>query len=187
MTDHDPRRTIVARMIKGNSWRPTNDAFIRYFQLDAFIFKMKVTSIGTNWIASLTDWNGGKYALQREITSEEEAKCIAVDMLTNHIVLGNGALLSPWTTHEGYCAMRFLAGTNPDVVANRIAFIEKTPRVRIAPEGLRVPAKDDYLNWWQGPKGSGGGDPEADKTYGFDPESRAWCDEQLITLGYVLS
>lgn len=177
MTDQDPRRTIVARMIKSNSWRPTNDTFIRYLQLNAFIFQMKVTSIGTSWIASLTDWNGGKYALQREIASEEEAKRIAVDMLTNHIVLGKGALVSPWTIEDGYCAMRYLAGTNPDVVANRIAFIEKTPRVRIAPEGLRVPAKDDYLNWWQGPGGEDG----------FDEESRAWCDEQLITLGYVLS
>ncbi len=60
--------------------------------------------------------------------------------------------------------------TNP---LNRVAFIEKTPRIRIrAPQtdGRGTdPDRLDYLNWASGPKGSNG----------FDKESRAWCDKML--------
>ena len=31
-----------------------------------------------------------------------------------------------------------------------------------------------------------GGNPEADGTYGFDSRSRAWCDQRLVALGYVV-
>lgn len=95
--------------------------------------------------------------------------------------------LSPWIVVEGHCTTRVIAGTDPDVVANRVAFIEKTPRVRIAPYSNELSFLADGVNWASGPKGSGGGDPEVDKTYGFDPDSRQWCDEQLSLLGYTLN
>ena len=39
--------------------------------------------------------------------------------------------LSDWIVIDGYCATRVLKGTDPNEVNNRVAFIEKTPRVKI--------------------------------------------------------
>jgi hypothetical protein len=89
---------------------------------------------------------------------------------------------SPWIVKDGYCAMRVIAGSDPSLTANRVAFIEKTPRIRVAP----FSEKEDFKNWESGPSGSGGGDPEKDETYGFDPYSRKWCDERLIAMGFEL-
>lgn len=98
----------------------------------------------------------------------------------------NKIRLSPWTVYEGYCAMRFVEGTNPDNVANRVAFIEKTPRVRIAPMDTSN-ILSDCRNWRSGPKGQGGsGDAAQEQMYGFYQPSRDWCDEQLVAMGYVL-
>jgi hypothetical protein len=83
--------------------------------------------------------------------------------------------LSPWLSSDGYSAMRVLLGSDPAVIANRIAFIEKTPRVF------------DGTEWIAGPKGSGGPVTPGHQFYGFDPDSRKWCDEMLIGLGYVLT
>ncbi len=83
--------------------------------------------------------------------------------------------LSDWIVIDGYCATRVLKGTDPNQVNNRVAFIEKTPRVKIG-------------NYWvQGDKGSGGAytdDHEKLGQYGFDVESRNWCDSELKKLGY---
>jgi len=93
-----------------------------------------------------------------------------------------GIELSPWIVVEDFCATRVVAGTDPNVVANRRAFIEKTPRVMVG---------DDATNWrcwFEGPKGSGGADghiPE-NELYGFYPRSREWCDAALLLLGAVL-
>lgn len=96
--------------------------------------------------------------------------------------------LSPWTSLDGYSAMRFVEGTNPDEVKNRFAMIEKTPRVRIAPFEHNPNA--DHWNWKEGPKGRGCScdeDASVVMAYGFDPKSRDWCDRELVTLGYVLT
>lgn len=97
-------------------------------------------------------------------------------------------MLSPWTSLDGYSAMRFVEGTNPNEIKNRFAMIEKTPRVRIAPFEHNPNA--DHWNWKQGPKGSGCScdeDASVVMAYGFDPESREWCDRELAALGYVLT
>ena len=89
-------------------------------------------------------------------------------------------------------AMRVLLGKDPEVIANRVAFVEKTPRVRIRPECLGVYREHDdagnvvyetrqwpeFLNWCEG-HGHKGDGPE-------DEESRAWCDRMLVALGYIL-
>lgn len=93
--------------------------------------------------------------------------------------------LSDWTVVEGHCAMRYFAGTDPEDIANRVAMIEKTPRVRVAPF-ITDDNAEDGDKWEGGSKGRGGGDPETDQTYGFDPNSRAWCDTRLRELGYSL-
>jgi hypothetical protein len=124
------------------------------------------------------------------------------------------ARLSDWIVVDEYCATRVIEGTDPDVVANRVAFIEKTPRVcvgdstegfievssapwepwtdvayRLTLSGETFRPYDDRKGrWWiEGPSGSGGsGDPEEEGLYGFDAESRAWCDKMLIELGHTV-
>ena len=85
-------------------------------------------------------------------------------------------VLSPWIAVEGHCATRVYAGTDPDVIANRVAFIEKTPRVRVNP----FTAVDDFLNWSGGPKGCG------EECGNYTP-SREWCDQELVKMGYILT
>lgn len=85
------------------------------------------------------------------------------------------SMLSPWIDID-HCAMRIIDGSDPEIIANRVAFIEKTPRVRIAPF---TDWATDYTNWSPGPKGDG-------QLCGRDLKSRAWCDHQLILLGYTL-
>lgn len=94
--------------------------------------------------------------------------------------------LSPWIVVDDYCAMRVVEGSDPENIANRVAFIEKTPRVRVAPF---TNGRDDYLNWRSGPKGSGcsAGRAEVEQAYGFDPDSRAWCDAELQKMGFQLT
>lgn len=93
--------------------------------------------------------------------------------------------LSPWIIVDGYCATRVIAGSNPSKIENRIAFIEKSPRVRLA----AFSEERDQDNWLYGSKGSGGenGNNPVNQLYGFYPPSRAWCDEKLLELGYILS
>lgn len=72
----------------------------------------------------------------------------------------------------GACLIR--EGGNPNVVADRYAFIEKTPRIRIRHHYPDSHA--DYLNWASGGKGSGV----------HDKESREWCEKALELFGHTL-
>lgn len=97
--------------------------------------------------------------------------------------------VGPWQTVDGYCAARIIQGGDPYRVEDRVAFIEKTPRVRIRAAyhreqhgtyedgGAYVDYRwEEFLDWCSGTKGNG-----AD-----DPESREWCDNMLKLLGYEL-
>lgn len=90
---------------------------------------------------------------------------------------------------DGIGAFRMVVGGDPENIADRVAFVEKTPRVRIRDDSLGVyhgTYDDDtpyterrwpeFLDWCSGHKGDG-----CD-----DPESRAWCDRMLVALGYEL-
>lgn len=112
----------------------------------------------------------------------ENNRAAAVQLL-DLLVTGNecmpGTRAGPWMQLDGHGQGRVILGGDPDNVFDRVAFIEKTPRVRIRAGGyLRYPPygeKDaDGLNWAAG-FGSGPG-----------PETRAWCDLMLIALGYQL-
>lgn len=95
--------------------------------------------------------------------------------------------LTPWLVVDGHCAMRCIKGTDINDVANRVAFIEKTPRVRVAP--YTIYDEEQNAKWLQGQKGRGGCDgniPE-NELYGFYPPSREWCDKELLKMGYVLT
>lgn len=88
--------------------------------------------------------------------------------------------VSPWIEIDGaICRVRLLGSIHE--LKDRVAFIEKTPRVRIRQYGLpyrdEPEARDkDFLNWCEGLKGEG---PN-------DKASQAWCDEMLRTLGYAV-
>ena len=95
----------------------------------------------------------------------------------------------PWliVPESPHAAMRCVLGTDPAVVANRVAFIEKTPRVRVAPfSGTLL---TDGVNWKGGAKGAGGpdGDNPVNQLYGFYPPAREWCDRELQAMGYTLT
>lgn len=95
--------------------------------------------------------------------------------------------VGPWTVIDGYCAARTLEGGDPEDPDQRVAFIEKTPRVQVRDAGVydgRETVDCGGQLWVYGPRGRGGGNPEQDQTYGFYPKARAWCDKMLIALGY---
>lgn len=110
-------------------------------------------------------------------------------LLSPDIVNRKPIRLSPWTPIAGaeHCTMRFVEGTDPNIIANRVAVIEKTPRIRVSP--FDGDTTYDFRNWKQGPKGRGCSHDEdfaKAKAYGFYPPSRDWCDCELIALGYEL-
>lgn len=81
--------------------------------------------------------------------------------------------VSPWVQDPSapHAYLRHMDGGLS--LRNRVAFIEKTPRVRVAPYTSDV---TDANNWTHGPKGSDG----------LDERSRMWCDERLLEMGYIL-
>ncbi len=92
--------------------------------------------------------------------------------------------LSPWIDID-HCSTRVIEGTDPNVIKNRFALIEKTPRVRIKTNQFCIEdkiggreASEDI--WVYGKKGCG-------QLCGKDPESREWCDKMLVLLGHELS
>ena len=78
--------------------------------------------------------------------------------------------LTCWISDPDYpeCFMRIVEGSDPLIIQNRVAFIEKTPRIRIS-----------STEWKYGNKGCG------QELGSFQP-SRDWCDNELLRLGYYL-
>lgn len=76
-------------------------------------------------------------------------------------------MLPPWAIVDGHCAHRTLDG-------ERVAFIEKTPRVK----------HPDTGEWIYGNKGTGG--VGVDGVNGGYQPSRDWVDAKLRELGYRL-
>lgn len=83
-----------------------------------------------------------------------------------------GIKLSAWMADPdgGHCSMRIIEGTDPSEVANRVAFIEKTPRVRIK----AFDPNQDWKGWHQAWKGDDG----------WDAVAQGWCDAHLQAMGY---
>lgn len=91
--------------------------------------------------------------------------------------------LSNWMIVDGYCATRIIVGGKVENVSDRVAFIEKTPRVRIPKNKYCVEFSEGIGGlgqktdaWVSGEKGS--------SEYGLDEDSRKWCDQMLILLGW---
>lgn len=86
-----------------------------------------------------------------------------------------------WFTVEEYCACLVRPGGNPEKVEDRIAFIEKTPRVRVERfsvsdlGGTPATSLNGKVVWLSGPKGDG------HECGAFQP-SRDWCERVLDAL-----
>jgi len=106
--------------------------------------------------------------------------------------------LSPWLPlpDSPHCCVRIFPGTDINIPRNRIAMIEKSPRVMLRKSTYCI-ACDDGIGataatkdaWVYGPSGAGGpdGDNPANELYGYYPPSRKWCDDMLVLLGYELT
>lgn len=79
--------------------------------------------------------------------------------------------IGPWQmTADGCGAFRSWLGADPESIRDRVAFIEKTPRIRVRDASRDNDDHTDYLNWASRQfKGDG---PN-------DQESRDWCDAAL--------
>ena len=97
--------------------------------------------------------------------------------------------LSDWIMDENNCcAMRILKGGDPEKVSDRVAFIEKTPRVRVSPasgsqayvevNGDSIHSSDTNVEVW-----IYGGNHRSSE-YGHNEDAREWCDQILKTLGH---
>ena len=106
-------------------------------------------------------------------TNKQLLQTGAIESASLETVENTGIELSDWIVIDGYCATRVYKNSRPDVIMNRVAFIEKTPRIRVA----KYSEKDDQKNWYYGPRGT--------SDYGFDEESRNWCDLELRKRGYI--
>lgn len=85
-----------------------------------------------------------------------------------------GIKVSDWIEQDECFAFRIVQCGETENVADRVAAIEKTPRVRIA---AFTTDGNDFMNWLSADfKGS---DHQS-------LESRKWCDEQLVKMGYIL-
>lgn len=86
---------------------------------------------------------------------------------------------------DGYFCYRAIEGTDVTNAMNRVAAVEKIPRVRVSPFFSSMGAR-----WEFGPKGQGGSSEGSTctelKIYGSYPPSREWCDTRLKELGYEL-
>ena len=87
--------------------------------------------------------------------------------------------LSDWTVYDDYCLVRYKKGTDIEDRNNRMAFIEKTPRVRC--ENIIVENEDfgEQHYWIYGNKGESYSEIE-----GEDIESCMWCDKMLELMGW---
>lgn len=86
----------------------------------------------------------------------------------------NNIILSEWIIIFDFCATRAIKGTDPNLLENRIAFIEKSGRVRVKP----FTKEEDFKNWEYVCSGS--------SDYGNDLETREKVDDKLIEIGYIL-
>lgn len=125
-----------------------------------------VTGIGNSTVEALSTDDYQVHSFQKE-----DGIALTLPGLTVQIE----NRVSNWLD-EDHCSLRCVRGTDPACLASRVAFIEKTPRVRTA---AFTNVLDDYKLWDQGPKGCA---PE----YGRYEPSRDWCNHRLVDLGYEL-
>jgi len=87
--------------------------------------------------------------------------------------------LSDWIIIDDYCATRIIKGGQAENIQDRVAFIEKSPRVRVNKNKICMESNHSHATsdaWLYGNRGS--------SDYGRDEDSRKWCDDMLKLLGW---
>lgn len=89
--------------------------------------------------------------------------------------------LSEWIMIGEYSATRIVKGGDPNNISDRVALIDKTPRIRINKNKFCIEQKEGCTSsdsdiWLYGDKGS--------SEHGLDFESLSWCDQMLVLLGW---
>lgn len=78
-----------------------------------------------------------------------------------------------------HCAYKYVIGSDPENPDNRVAFIEKTPRVQILGSSFSpnktLPRGENMSGWYYGSVSSG-------ELCGKYSKSREWCDQMLQLL-----
>ena len=90
----------------------------------------------------------------------------------------NSKKLSKWIKVEGHCWTRIVEGGDYNNISDRVAFIEKSPRVRTGRDEVF-----DFLNdtkHWRF-------ETIKDKNYDSTISEKDWCDRELRIMGYELS
>ena len=95
--------------------------------------------------------------------------------------------ISAWTIVDNYCLTRYKLNGDINNVEDRVAFIEKTPRVKTHKISFHKKGKGEYgatyepnnVYWISGDKGDSYSELE-----GEDKSSCEWCDKMLELLGY---
>jgi len=124
---------------------------------------------GTEEFGCGTRGLGVEYGADLELdTSYNTIEIIdTIDNIKNNLIKLN--IEPKWYVVDDYCATLIKIGGNKDNVEDRVAFIEKTPRILVNGE------------WIYGPKGCGGSiEVEGECIYGFYPRSREWVVKTLL-------
>jgi hypothetical protein len=95
--------------------------------------------------------------------------------------------VSKWQLLDEYCSVRVIEGGDINNVDDRVALIEKTPRVRIDHKAdnfyslytNNIIKGTRYKNWFHGNSGTHYQTDQHEK-------ERQWCDEILKLMGYEL-
>jgi hypothetical protein len=99
----------------------------------------------------------------------------AIEHATPEELFAADKKLSSWIIVEG-CSVRVYKGTDPEQVKNRVAFASKNARVREIPY---TDPDSDWAKWKRLDKNS------YDDS-GVYLESRKYCDDELVLMGYEL-
>ena len=112
----------------------------------------------------------------------------APSLLASAKLRGEGVTLSPWMSDPDYphACMRIIAGADPIDVRTRVAFIEKTGRVRTisAPLGITRSDSETDPGWVAVTRGDCG--CLSDGQWEYDTDTQNECDTALRMLGYTL-
>lgn len=110
---------------------------------------------------------------------ERIQSAVSVHIKNKQFARNQDKVLTGWVDDE-HCSFIAIEGADLSSPANRVAFIEKTPRIRIAEcDTPDTPWRESSQNWHYGPKGCG------DECGRYQP-SRDWCAQELRKIGYKL-
>lgn len=164
MTNHNYCSKLVGKLFRYNGVLSTiikNDKGYKRTSCDMF---------GNPHFGTGVTGTGVDYFEDQEIGTGTNSITIETDIKTVFEKFKELSIEPKWYVVDDFCACLIKEGGNPNKVKDRVAFIEKTPRILINEE------------WLCGPKGCGGSiEEEGECIYGFYPKSREWCVQEILS------